>query len=170
MDIFEAIEKRYSVRHFENRDVEDAVLTRIFEAARLAPSAKNLQEWRFVVSRNAEARSKLAEAAYNQMFVAKAPVVIACCAEWDGYVMKCGLPSYPIDIAIAVDHLTLAATALGLGTCWIGKFDPDKVREILEIPADIHVVELVTLGYPADDWKPKSRLPLEEIVKYDRWK
>lgn len=169
MDVFKAIENRYSVRHYEDRIVEREILDKIFEAARLAPSAKNLQEWRFVIAREKKAREQLAEAAYNQMFVAKAPCVIACCAVNEEYIMRCGLPSYPIDVAIAIDHMTLAATALGLGTCWIGKFDPDKVRYILGIPKKIEVVEILTLGYPSDQIKPKDRLPLNEIVKYDRW-
>ncbi len=168
MDIFQTIQKRYSVRKYQKRDVEDAKLTKIFEAARLAPSAKNLQEWRFVVARDEEVIEKLAEAA-QQNFVRNAPVVIACCAETDGYIMSCGLESYPIDVAIAIDHIALAATALGLGTCWIGKFDPDQVKEILKIPTDIIVVELLLLGYPADSPRPKKRLPLETIIKYDRW-
>ena len=168
MDVFEAIEKRYSARKYEDREVEQEVLDRLLDAARLAPSAKNLQEWRFVVVRDEETRAKLAEASF-QRFVGKAPVVLACCAESDGYVMRCGLPSYPIDVAIAIDHLTLAATALGLGTCWIGKFDPDEVREILGIPLNIHIVELLVLGYPVDSWRPKKRLGLDDIVKYDRW-
>ena len=169
MDIFEVIEKRYSVRHYEDRAVEPEKLTKIFETARLAPSAKNLQEWRFVVAQDKYSREQLAEAAYNQMFVARAPCVIACCAVNEEYIMRCGLPSYPIDVAIAIDHMTLAATALGLGTCWIGKFDPDKVRLILGIPKDIEIVEILTLGYPTDKIKTKDRLPLSEIVKYDKW-
>ena len=169
MDIFEAIEKRYSARHFEDRQIEQVKLDKIFGAARLAPSAKNLQEWRFVVARDKDSREQLAKAAYNQMFIANAPCVIACCAVNEEYIMKCGLPSYPIDVAIAVDHITLAATALGLGTCWIGKFDPDKVRSILCIPRDVEIVEILILGYPSDEAKTKSRLPLDEIVKYDRW-
>ena len=169
MDVFEAIEKRYSVRHYEERIVEPEKLNKIFEAARLAPSAKNLQEWRFVVAQEKKSRERLAEAAYNQIFVASAPCVIACCAVNEEYIMKCHLPSYPIDVAIAIDHMTLAATALGLGTCWIGKFDPDKVRIVLGIPEDIEIVELLTIGYPTDQSKTKDRLPLSEIVKYDRW-
>ena len=168
MDVFEAIAKRYSARKYEPRPVEEETLTRIFEAARLAPSAKNLQEWRFVVARDPATIAELADAAF-QPFVGGAPVILACCAEASDYVMRCGLPSYPINVAIAIDHLTLAATALGLGTCWIGKFDPEKVRQILGIPAYIEVVELLTLGYPTDAPKPKKRLPLKEIVKYDRW-
>ena len=170
MDIFEAIESRYSVRKYEDRAVEEEKIEKIFEAARLAPSAKNLQEWRFVVVTEAETRAKLAEAA-SQRFVANAPVVIACCADNDGpgYIMKCGLPSYPMDVAIAIDHITLAATAIELGTCWIGKFDADRVREILQIPADIELVQLLLLGYPADELRPKKRLAVEEIVRRERW-
>lgn len=168
MDIFKAIEGRYSARRFEDRPVEPEKLRRLFEAARLAPSAKNLQEWRFVVVEKQETRVQLGEASF-QKFVGEAPVVIACCAESDGYVMRCGLPSYPIDVAIAIDHFTLAATALGLGTCWIGKFDPDAVREILGIPANVHIVELLILGYPSDSPRPKKRLSVEEFVKYEHW-
>jgi len=127
-----------------------------------------IQEWRFVVAKDEKTRNELAEAA-SQIFVAHAPIVIACCAETDGYVMSCGLQSFPIDVAIAIDHLTLAATALGLGTCWIGKFDADEVKRILNIPQNIIVVELLLLGYPSDSPRPKKRLPLTEIVRYDSW-
>ncbi len=168
MDVFEAIEKRYSARRYDEREVEQEVLEKLLNAARLAPSAKNLQEWRFIVVRDQETRVKLADASF-QKFVGRAPVILVCCAESDGYVMRCGLPSYPIDVAIAIDHLTLAATALGLGTCWIGKFDPDRIKEILSIPLRVHVVELLLLGYPADSARPKNRLDLADIVKYDRW-
>lgn len=168
MDVFEAIKTRYSARRYEKREVEQEKLDRVFDAARLAPSAKNLQEWRYVVVRDPETKLRLAEASF-QRFVGEAPIVIACCAESEGYVMRCGLPSYPIDVAISVDHLTLAATALGLGTCWIGKFDPDQVKEILGLPPRMHVVELLLLGYPADSPKPKNRLSLNDIVKYEKW-
>lgn len=168
MDVFEAIEKRYSARRYDEREVEQEVLEKLLNAARLAPSAKNLQEWRFIVVRDQETRVKLADASF-QKFVGRAPVILVCCAESDGYVMRCGLPSYPIDVAIAIDHLTLAATALGLGTCWIGKFDPDRIKEILSIPLRVHVVELLLLGYPDDSARPKNRLDLADIVKYDRW-
>ena len=142
MDIYELAKTRKSVRAFEDKDVPEDVLMRILGAARMAPSAKNLQEWRFVIIRNAETRTKLIEAAKGQKFVGEAPVVIACCAETDGHVMSCGQLCYPIDVAIAIDHLTLAAVEEGLGTCWIGAFYEDMVRQILEIPKNIRVVEL----------------------------
>ncbi|MCK4584075.1 nitroreductase family protein [candidate division WOR-3 bacterium] len=169
MDVFEAIKERRSVRAYDDKPVEKEKLNKIFEAARLAPSAANYQEWRFVVVTEKSKRKALMTAANNQGFVAEAPVVIACCAETDEHKMRCGEQCYPIDVAIAIDHITLAAVALSLGTCWIGSFYPDKVREILNIPKTIKVVELLTLGYPADSPRPKNRKTIEEIVHYEEW-
>lgn len=150
--------------------MEAEKLQRILEAGRLAPSARNVQEWRFIVVTDADLRGRLAEAAGNQRFVGEAPVVLVCCAETDHRRMHCGLESYPIDLAIAIDHMTLAAVAEGLGTCWIGKFDPRAVRTLCGIPEEIEVVELLPLGYPADTTlTEKHRKPLDEIVRYERW-
>lgn len=170
MDVFEAILKRKSVRAFQDKEVPEDTISRLLEAARLAPSASNRQEWRFVVVRNATLREQLSDAAKGQKFIGEAPVVLACCAETDGHVMACGQPCYPIDVAIAIDHITLCATAEGLGTCWIGAFDEPQVKEILGIPPHIRVVELLPLGYPRDaSPMAKNRLPLDDIVKYERW-
>ncbi len=170
MNIYEAIATRKSVRAFQDRDIPEDLLTRLLEAARLAPSACNRQEWRFVVVRDADTRKKLAQAAHDQTFVGEAPVVLACCAETDGRVMTCGQLCHPIDVAIAIDHLTLSAVAEGLGTCWIGAFDEARVKDILAIPREICVVELLPIGYPQDpSTAKKQRLPLSEIVKYERW-
>jgi nitroreductase len=169
MELFEAIEKRRSVRTYQQTPVEKEKLEKVLDAARRAPSACNFQEWRFVVVTEAKKRRALMEAANNQKFVAEAPVVIACCAETDEHVMRCGQLCYPIDVSIAIDHLTLAAVALGLGTCWIGSFYPDKVRSVLNIPESIKVVELLTLGYPADSPKKKNRKLLDEICFYEEW-
>jgi nitroreductase len=109
-------------------------------------------------------------AAGRQTFVGEAPIVIAACAEADNKVMRCGQLSYPIDVAIALDHMTLAAVELGLGTCWIGNFDEQLVKKILGIPDGIRVVQLLPLGYPVDPSTiEKIRLPVEKIVRYDRW-
>jgi len=169
MNIYDAIKTRRSIRSYQDKPVEEDKLLRILEAARLAPSASNWQEWRFVVVRDAATRLKLMKAAKGQAFVGQAPVVIACCAQTDQHVMTCGQKCYPIDVAIAIDHMTLAAVEEGLGTCWIGAFYADQVREILGIPQDVPVVELLTLGYPAVVPGPGSRLSLDEIVKYERW-
>ena len=170
MDIYEAIRVRKSVRSFRDTPVEQAVLDRIFDAVRLAPSARNIQEWRFVAVRDAAVRERIAVEAARQPFVGTAAVLLACCAETDGRIMRCGQAAYPIDVAIAMDHLALVAAAEGLGTCWIGSFDESAVKQILGIPAAIRVVQLMPLGYPADPSAlSKGRLRREDILRYEKW-
>jgi nitroreductase len=170
MDVLDAVRTRKSVRKYLSKPVEKEKLTVILEAGRLAPSASNRQEWRFVVVSDGVTKRKLAEAANNQVFIGEAAVVIVACAETDGHVMRCGQACYPIDVAIALDHVTLAAVELGLGTCWIGAFDERRVKQILGIPAEVRVVALMPLGYPSDSsMAKKNRLPFDEIVKYEHW-
>ena len=169
MALLSQIKNRYSVRSYQPRPVEKEKLLAVLEAARLAPSAKNFQEWRFVVVQDEATRRKLMVAANNQAFVGEAPVVIACCATNTDYVMRCGQASYPIDLAIAIDHMTLQAVEEGLGTCWVGSFYEDQVKLILGIPEKVRVVGLLTLGYPKDRIRPKSRLPLDQITSFDKW-
>jgi len=170
LGVIETVKTRKSVRAYLDKPVEAEKINLLMEAARLSPSASNKQEWRFVIVREPETRRKLAEKAGRQSFVGEAPVVIAACAETDEHVMQCGQLSYPIDVAIALDHISLAAVELGLGTCWIGIFDEKLVKEVLGIPDKIRVVELMTLGYPADPGAvAKKRLPFSRIVKYERW-
>jgi len=168
MDVFEAIEKRYSCRAYQDRAIEPEKLDRVLEAARLAPSARNFQDWRFVVVRDAATRARLVAAANNQEFVGSAPVIIVACSNSD-YVMRCGQAVAPIDVAIALEHIALQATAEGLATCWIGSFFPDKVRSILGIPQDIQIIELMPIGYPAGECPAKKREPVDKIVCYDKW-
>ena len=170
MDLYEAIRTRKSVRAWRERPVAEDVLARVLDAARLAPSARNMQEWRFVVVSDPGLRRRLGAEAARQEFVGAAPIVLACCAESDGRVMRCGQAAYPIDVAIAMDHLSLAAAAEGLGTCWIGSFDEAVVKRLLGIPATVRVVELMSLGVPADPspvWK--QRLDRSQIVRYETW-
>ena len=170
MDVYQAIRARKSVRAFRDQEVDDETLTRLFEAVRLAPSAKNSQEWRFVVVRDRDTRERIATEGAGQAFIGRAPVLVVCCAETEGRTMRGGQQAYPIDVAIAIDHLTLAAVAEGLGTCWIGAYDESKVKDILGIPRAIRVVELLPLGYPVDPAAvDKSRLPLSTIMHYERW-
>jgi nitroreductase len=170
MNVFQAIEKRRSVRGYLDKEVEEDKLRAILEAGRAAPSANNKQEWRFIVVKDQDTRKKLCHAAKDQKFVGEAPVIIACCAQTNEHVMTCGQLCYPIDVAIAIDHMTLAAVELGLGTCWIGAFYEDKVKEVLDIPDEIKVVELLPIGYPAQPpASPRQRLPLDEIVFGEKW-
>ena len=169
MNVIDAIRKRRSIRSYEKRPVEDEKLIAVLEAGRLAPSANNKQEWRYVVVQDADTRQKLMVAAYNQKFVAEAPVVIVCCAETDGRMMRVGQLAFTVDVAISIDHMTLAAVELGLGSCWIGSVSADAVREILAIPPEIEIVQLLTLGYPAKPGSRTKRLALEDIVHWERW-
>ena len=170
ISVMEAIRTRKSIRAYVDKPVEQEKLNSILEAGRLAPSASNRQEWRFVIVRGLETRKKLAEAASGQAFVGKAPIVIVACADTDGHMMKCGQLCYPIDVAIALDHMTLAAIELGLGTCWIGMFEEKRVKKILDIPEKIRVVGLMPLGYPVNPSAvEKKRPPLNGIVKYEHW-
>ncbi len=169
MEIIEAIRSRRSIRKYQERAIEPERLMRVLDAGRIAPSAKNLQDWKFIVVRDGEKRRRLAEAAMGQAQVAAAPVVIAACATKPDNIMPCGQLCYPIDLAIALDHMSLAAVAEGLGTCWIGAFYEDRVKEILGIPAGVRVTSMLTLGYPAESPAARPRKMQEEIVAYDGW-
>jgi len=167
MDVMTAIRERRSVREYQDKPVPKGKLISILEAARLAPSAANRQDGKFIVVQDPKRRAALMKAAGNQGYVAQAPVVIAAVSLNPEYVMYCGVASHPVDLAIAVDHMTLKAVEEGLGSCWIGHFDQAKVKEILQIPKEYKVVALLTLGYPKDRQKPKERKPLEEIVSFE---
>ena len=169
MDVFEAISKRYSCRAYKDTPIEPEKLDKILDAARLAPSAKNLQDWRFVVVTETQTKTKLAAAANNQAFVATAAAVIAGCST-SNHIMRCGQGIAAIDVSIAMEHIALQATELGLATCWIGSFFPDKVRAVLGINQDVAIIELMTIGYPADEKKTTKRQPIDNIVCYEKWR
>jgi len=168
MTVFEAIRKRYSCRAYQEKPIEKEKLDQLLESARLAPSAKNTQDWRFVVLTNKEIKRKVAQTTNRPEIFEKAGAIIAACSN-SNEVMRCGQAIGPIDVSIALEHIALQATELGLGTCWIGSFKTDKVRSILGIPADINIIELMTVGYPADKPKTPNREPIEKIVCYDKW-
>lgn len=169
MNVMDAIRGRYSVRSYKDQPVEEDKLLAVLEAARLAPSGSNRQPWRFVVVRDVQRRQEMMAACKGQKFIGQAPVVIAAVGLMPDRVMSCDVPGDPVDVAIAIDHMTLAAFELGLGTCWVGAFDQDAVRNVLEIPADHKVIEVLALGYPAADAGAKDRKSLEDIVCWERW-
>ncbi len=170
MDVMEAIRTRRSIRAYQDRPVEEEKLVQVIEAGRLAPSARNLQDWKFIIIKDKQKRTRLSEATRGQSFVAAAPVVIAACGTEIEYIMTCGQYCYPIDVAIAVNHMTLEAIALGLVNCWIGAFYEGQVKEILEIPDNVRVVVMLTLGYPAESPFARPRKNLEEIMAYEKWR
>lgn len=169
MELMEAIRQRYSCRAYLDTPVEAEKLDFILEAGRLAPSARNSQDWRFVVVTEKATRQALCEAAASQPFVGQAPVVLAACSVSNKRMALCGQPYASINVAIALEHIALAATAQGLATCWIGSFKPQAVRRILGIPTSAAVVELMTLGYAADKGASPKRLKKEEIVYSEKW-
>ena len=169
MELMEAIGKRYSVRSYKDKEVEEDILMNIMEAARLAPSAKNRQEWKFVIVRDRIKKEKMVEVAKGQEFVKEAGVIIAGVSTEKSYTMTCGVPARHIDIAIAMEHIALAATSYGLGTCWIGAFYQDKAKDLLKVPENCEVVALMTLGYPEGEPPEKTRKDMEEIICYEEF-
>jgi nitroreductase len=151
MNVFDAIRTRRSVRSYAAGPIPADVLERMRQALRLAPSACNFQPWHFVFVTDEALRRQVAEVCNGQRWMADAPVtVVACGLPAQAYKKMGGYGnSADVDVAIAVDHLTLAAVAEGLGTCWIGAFDEKKVKGLLNIPEPVKVVALTPLGYPA---------------------
>lgn len=166
MDYYEVIRKRSSIREYQNREVEEDKLKRILEAARIAPSAANTQPWLFIVVKKAEVKEKL-KAAYPRPWFWSAPVVICACGiVGQAWRRDDGKSYLDVDVAIAMDHLILAATAEGLGTCWIGAFDPTQVKRILHLASGIEPIALTPVGYTSALPKEKSRKPCDEVIRY----
>lgn len=149
MDVFEAIKNRRSIRGYKDEPVPEEALSQVLEAARLAPSAANRQEYKFIVVKDEATRKALVPACNNQKFVGEAAVVIVGCATNPERKYA------RVDVAIAMDHMTLAAHALGLGTCWIGAFSEEEVKKLLGIPEEVSVVCLLPLGHPGKARHPQ---------------
>ncbi len=145
MEVLEAITTRRSVRSYSQEPVSDEVVSRLLEAARLAPSAMNYQPWRFVVVRSMEKKERIAKSGVFGRFMSRAPVLIVACGDTRSRY-------YVHDTCIALEHVVLAATAEGLGSCWVVSFDEMTVREMLKIPQAFQVVAIVSIGYPAEEW------------------
>jgi nitroreductase len=169
MDVFEAINKRRSIRKYKNIDIEIEKLDKILEAARISPSAANRQEWKFIVVKNQDTRNKLMGAANGQKFVGEAPVTIVACSTESERVMPCGQHAYTVDLSIAVSFMILEATELGLGTCWLGAYDEKAVKTILDIPQEIRVPAMFTLGYAEENPGPRPRKELEEVLCLEKF-
>jgi len=171
MSILEAIQKRQSIRKYLEDPIPEQALLRVLEAARLAPSGKNLQPWKFIVVKDKALREELARASAGQFFMARAPLIIVACGFPDNCYARMGryMKSWPVDVAIALEHLILQAQEEGLGTCWIGSFEEQEVKSILKIPEEVKVLALTPLGFPAERPAPRGRKSLEEIVSYDRY-
>ena len=169
MDVFTAISQRSSVRAYKAADVEEDKLKKVLEAARLSPSASNRQDWKFIVVKSKETKKKLARAAFGQSFIGEAPVVVVACGTESTAIMGCGQPTHTVDVSIACAFMILQAYELGLGTCWIGAFNEDETKKILNIPEHVRVVAMTPLGYPNQPPSQKSRKTLDQIVCYEKY-
>lgn len=170
MDIIEAIKSRKSVRKFSDKKIDSDKLINILEATRFAPSAFNRQEWRFIVVKDPETIHKLVKEAKTLPFVAQAPVVIVACAKSSGPTMSCGQPCFVIDVAIALDHMSLAAMEYDVSSCWVSIFNENVVKKIFGVPEKVRVIALMLLGYPSEQiFSEKKRLPLIKLVKFEKW-
>ncbi len=170
MTIIEEIAARRSIREYSPRPVEEEKLARILEAGRLAPTARNQQDWRILVISDPELKELLIDGASpHQPFFKQAPLLLAACALNPSYVMRCGHPAYLIDLAIVLDHVSLQAVREGLGTCWIGSFAEDKAKAVLRVPAAVRIVQLMSLGYPVRLPAARERKPAAELYQRGPW-
>lgn len=198
MELSMAIQSRRSIRKFKPDPIADHDLQAIMEAARLAPSAMNLQPWRYVIAKSQSIRESLAQSTQST-FIAQAPVIIICCvdstafAAVDARYRELGqanafadtpfanvspeelLKNMPLDpqwmqahlvfnAAIAIEHIALKAADLGLGSCWVGAFEPEKIKQTLALHDHYQVVALMPIGYPAQQPQARPRLPLGELI------
>jgi len=173
MELHEAIQERRSIRRFIDKTIPEEILTRILNAGRLAPSAVNLQPWRFVVIREPVTKIELVECTRGgkHTHLGMGDVIIVACGNEKECYQRQGnyMKTFAIDVTIALAHMMLAATAEGLGTCWIGAFDEEKVKNLLNIPDPWRVVAMTPLGYPDESPPDRGRKSLNEIVCYEKW-
>jgi nitroreductase len=176
MDVLEAIRTRRSVRAYSARPIPDEVMRRMRQALRSAPSARNSQPWHFILVTDHQLRQELAKAANDRLWMAAAPVTVVACGLPEQAFKKMGGygNSVDVDVAIAVDHLTLAAAGDGLGTCWIGAFDEAAAKRALGVPEAVKIVAMTPLGYPASadlnhPLEESRRKPEAEIFSANRY-
>jgi nitroreductase len=168
LEIFEAIKRRRSIRKYEQKVVEKEKLSKILEAARLAPSAMNRQPYAFVVTSESETIEKISSACNQEL---AAPTIIVVCAfPEEAWVRDDGEEYWKADAAIAMNNMSLQACAECLGTCWIAAFKEQKIKDILDIGAEARVVAVTPLGYPAEKKGPiTKRKTIDDLVHYERW-
>lgn len=169
MSFLEIVKKRFSVRLFEAKPVPKELLDEVLEAGRLAPSAANKQPFHIIVVQDEDHRRALG-VSYPRDWFWRTPVILVICVESAKAWVRADSKNYAdVDGAIAMDHMTLCAADLGLGTCWIGAFDPMKVRRILNLPQGIEPLAMSPLGYPAEPVRSKSRKAISDLVHHETW-
>lgn len=171
MDFDQLVQKRYSCRQYAAEPLQEDHLDKILEAARLAPTAANRQPFQIIIIRTKDNQEDLLEIYHRDWFVQPPLVLCVCSVPEDGWRRKkYDDQSYAVvDAAIVMDHITLQAADLGVGTCWIGDFNPQAAREYLQLPPQVEPVAFTPLGYPLDQVREKTRKALEDLIRYDTW-
>lgn len=169
MEFSDVIQKRYSSRKYRPDPVGEEKVQQVLEAVRLAPTAANRQPFKFIVIHTAGREIELRKIYHADWFVQAPIIVCGCAVPSKAWVRRDGKNYADVDVAIAMDHLILAATELGLGTCWIAAFDPVAARKVLGLPNDVEPIVFTPLGYADDQPGAKGRKNLVEIVNYEHW-
>jgi nitroreductase len=177
MDVLDAIRAFRPCSSFQSRPLPPEKLKSVLAAARLAPSQRNLQPWRFVIVQDDERKRLLAQACPRGRLLGEAPAVIVAFAVEEDIPVTIGgyISAYPLDVAVAIDHLQLAATSEGLGTIWLVEFNEEKVRSVLAVPEGIHPIAVIPIGFPAEangsahSEAEDDRKSPDEVVAYDRF-
>ncbi len=164
MSLIDVVLDRRSIRHYEQKEISKDILDKILEAGRHAPSAANKQPWHFIVLTNSEIKKELSGGLFNR-FIKDAPVTIVGCAHKDLIAGKWSI----VSTAIALQNMVVAAWAMGIGSCWIGDFNEEKVKKLLNIPKSWNVIALISFGYPAERPRPGKKKSLEEIVSFNKF-
>jgi nitroreductase len=152
LDVFEATQERKSIRAYQDKPVPRAIIERILEAGRLAPSAQNIEPWHFIAVTDKEKRKALSKGVYAK-FVASAPLVIVVCGD-----KKASSDWYAIDASLAAENMVLEAVSEGLGTCCVGSFNEAEVKTLLKVPVNFEVLVLLAVGYPQEKLDLSSKL------------
>ncbi|MDO5713346.1 MAG: nitroreductase family protein [Tissierellia bacterium] len=168
MSIYEVIQNRRSIRKYQDREIPKEILDKILEAGRLAPSASNEQNWKFIMVTEPKLLQKVASS-MPQDFGRDAKAILVSIGEKDSRQMRCEQPKATVDLSIATSYMQLVAWEEGIGSCWIGSFYADVVKEALNIPENMTPVALTTLGYPGENPDPRFRKSKDEVISYNKY-
>ena len=173
MEVYEAIQKRRSIRKYEKKKIDKNIIGLLLEAAINAPCAGNVQEWRFIIVEDEKQKEKIAKACYDQLWMKDASCYIVICADLDeieSFYGERGKKMYAyLDCAHAAQNILLQATELKLGTCVVAAFDDEKIKQILELPENVIPIEIITVGYPAEQPEKPERKSLSSITFYEKY-